>query len=232
MKVIPTVLLAILLMTSSAVALERKPLTDVDINALVAETQRTKGGGENHLSLAWFVPVEYWVASLGSEASSEDNKNMLDLLKPYFLLGVVQTDISPMAAFKYYTSEEVASELAVTYTGPKGKSRKLRMVEKLDEDMDMLLKILKPVLSSAMGQLGDSFYFYVYSARDDKGVRLADPYERGELEVKLKKRSGEQVSTAFEFPLDNLYVPRLCPNGEPAHVSWKYCPWSGKKLGK
>jgi hypothetical protein len=49
--------------------------------------------------------------------------------------------------------------------------------------------------------------------------------------IRVKLSNADAVHMAeLELPLDSLFVPRLCPNGKPAHVSWDYCPWSGKKL--
>jgi hypothetical protein len=37
-------------------------------------------------------------------------------------------------------------------------------------------------------------------------------------------------TVVLETPLNSLFVPRTCPNGKPAHVSWKFCPWGGERL--
>ena len=64
----------------------------------------------------------------------------------------------------------------------------------------------------------------------DDGKRILDPYQPGGLQVDLKRKNNQPLQAKIEFPLNSLYVPRRCPNGKPAHVSWKFCPWTGAKL--
>lgn len=231
-KLTAFLVLALLMIAPSAMALEKKPLSKVEVNNLLSETQLNMPAGDSHVALVWWIPVEYWEASLGGETATEDNRSMIETLRPFFLLGVVQADVSQMGAFKFYDIQEVSSSMEVAYMDEKGKSHALTQVEKLDEDVDILLKVLKPILGSAMGQLGDNFHFFVYKDSAGKDGRVVDPYGNGGMAIKLKTRDGASMSSAVEFPLDSLYVPRLCPNGNPAHVSWNFCPWSGEKLKK
>jgi hypothetical protein len=86
------------------------------------------------------------------------------------------------------------------------------------------------MLSATLGKLGESMYFVVL---DDqvKGHRVISPLEKGALRVTLTHEGPEPLGTfEFETPLDSLYVPRMCPNGKPAHISWVVCPWDGTKL--
>jgi hypothetical protein len=93
-----------------------------------------------------------------------------------------------------------------------------------------LLKVLGPILSSAMGPMGQNMNFFVLDDHK-KGGRLISPYEPGMLRITLTDNKGVKLEPLLiEFPLDSLYVPRRCPNGKPAHVSWMVCPWDGSKL--
>lgn len=226
------IVLASLMIASNVLALEKKPLSQIDVNSLLSETQLNMPAGDSHLALAWWIPVEYWEASLGGEQATEENRAMIETLRPFFLLGVVQADVSQMGAFKFYEIGEVSSNMTIAYKDAEGKTHTLKQEEKLDEDVNMLLQVLKPILGSAMGQLGNNFHFFVYTDTAAKDGRVVDPYGNGSMIINLKSRDGASMSSAVQFPLDSLYIPRLCPNGNPAHVSWSYCPWSGKKLNK
>jgi hypothetical protein len=60
---------------------------------------------------------------------------------------------------------------------------------------------------------------------------MFSPFDAGAVIVKFGGRAKRQdISLTIERPIDALLVPRLCANGKPAHVSWTYCPWDGKKL--
>jgi hypothetical protein len=50
------------------------------------------------------------------------------------------------------------------------------------------------------------------------------------LTFDLKTRKDVQLTSRVGMPLDSLFKPRFCPNGKKAHISWEFCPWSGKKL--
>ncbi len=110
-----------------------------------------------------------------------------------------------------------------------GKARKMSHTEPADPDMQLLLDMMKPMLAQAMGNLGENFYFFPLPAFDNEDNRVLSPYENGKLRVTLQ-RGEETVVLEIELPIDALFVPRICPNGKPAHVSWVYCPWSGEKL--
>jgi len=96
----------------------------------------------------------------------------------------------------------------------------------------LLLSMFKPMLGAAMGNMGENFHFFTLIDEDETGTRVIDPYRSGILKFNFAKRDGEQLKTQIEFPLNELFVPRKCPNGKDAHISWKYCPWTGKLLEK
>jgi hypothetical protein len=81
-----------------------------------------------------------------------------------------------------------------------------------------------------MGNLGKNFHFYVLSDKRNSSHRLIDPYKKGLIEIQLMKNKDDLINAEIELPLNCLYVPRKCPNGKDAHISWSYCPWTGKKL--
>jgi hypothetical protein len=81
-----------------------------------------------------------------------------------------------------------------------------------------------------MGKFGNKVHFYVLNDRSKSLLRLLDPYRKGLISVQLANRNDDQITADIEMPLNALFVPRQCPNGKDAHISWKYCPWSGKRL--
>ena len=81
-----------------------------------------------------------------------------------------------------------------------------------------------------MGNLGSNMHFYVLNDRAKSVSRLLDPYRKGQIEIQLERRDKVLMDGSIEMPINALFVTRKCPNGKDAHISWKYCPWSGKKL--
>lgn len=220
-------------MAYPAAAIERKVFSEVDTATLTNETQVVKD--DNRLDLVWYIPVEFWAATLSQDptVTAEQTEEFLAVFEPYFIVAVVQADVSPFGAFDFYDRATVAENLRIASLDADGQETLLSVIDNPAPDVDLLLQQIAPVLGAAMGQMGQNFHFYVLSDEDHQGARQVSPYGDGALKVTTKNRVGlEMNSFGFEFPLDSLFVPRLCPNGRPAHVSWEFCPWTGQMLPK
>ncbi len=216
----------------SAGAAERKSPTQINITEMTAETQKMSNDARR-MDMAWWVPYEFWESVLMQDpaVTAEQAGLMLEVIQPYFVIAVVQADISPFGAFNFLDESKIRRGIDAEYVDENGGRRALEVLDSTSNDFELLLLQIGPVLSSAMGKLGENFQFYSFSAVDKKGDRVASPYENGVVRISLDSRENEKPSVfAFEAPLDSLFVPRMCPNGKPAHVSWKVCPWDGSKL--
>jgi len=183
-----SLLVAVSIMVSGAQALDRKPLDEVIVDAMLGETQvMPSENGVAHTTLFWWLPSEYWEAVF----SQDDTINARDAEK-------IET--------------------------------KLETVDSVDPDLSMVLDMLKPVLAASIGEMGNNMHFLVLEHEPGQSGQSVDPYGAGRIELRAKRRDGEQLQANIELPLDSLHVPRMCPNGKPAHVSWKFCPWSGERL--
>lgn len=232
MKKLFLAFMAVLMVCSCAMAMERKPINKVDTDEFTADTQVTlKGAGDNHLALAWWIPNEFWKSVLSrDDATSEaDKKVMLDAMSGVSLLAVVQADISSFGAFTFYTKEEIEKNMQVSFADDSGKQQYLQPMKKIDGNLEVVLGIFKPILGAAMGSMGNNMHFYVLNDRV-RNTRLLDPYQERKLKIELSRKDGFAMNANIELPLNALFVPRQCPNGKDAHVSWNYCPWSGEKL--
>ena len=212
-----------LVLALDAHAAEPKAMKDVDISALTNETQKSTNADGVHL--AWWIPPEFWAASMEREEDmpAKSRKQMLDILNRYSMLAVVQAEVGPLGNFNYYDRGTVAKGLKVELLNGKDTSV-LQPIDKVPEDLEPLLKVMTPLLSSAMGRLGENLNFFVYEDQK-KGARVISPYAQGALRVTLARKDGVAMEPfTFDLPLDSLYVARRCPNGKPAHNSWVVCP--------
>ena len=226
-------LATLLCLLSTLGAAEIKPLGGIDLSRLTSETQVHKTGTDYGMRLAWWIPVEFWQATLSKnkQVSAESISEIVTTLSPYFMIAVVESDISPFGAMDFYPRDVILKNMLVDYTDGNGKKRTLRRVEKLDKDVELLQSQITPILSAAMGNMGKNIYFITYADRDRKNRRIISPYKPGKVHITLTNKKGEQPTTfLIETPLDSLFIPRTCANGKPAHVSWKYCPWDGSQL--
>jgi hypothetical protein len=210
-------------------ALEQKQLNDVDVSAMTRETQKTLHADGVHL--VWWIPPEYWAASIKNDSSmsSEHRKALMDVMEKYSMLAIVQAEVTPFGSFSFYDRDSITKGMKIEILN--GKDHKtIKPLEKVPDELALLLKVLSPILEAALGNMGKNLNFFVLADRV-KGDRLLSPYGHDTLSVSLTSKQGTVLGpAAFEFPLDALYVPRQCPNGKPAHVSWVVCPWDGSKL--
>ncbi|HUU42837.1 MAG TPA: hypothetical protein VMX57_03605, partial [Planctomycetota bacterium] len=213
-------------------AIERKPIEQVSIETLTRETQVSAPAGTSHVNMVWWIPIEFWELSLISDpnVTPKDRREFVNTLKPFAIVAVFQADVSNFGAFRFYSSREVEQKLRITCQPRDGAPVRLIPLQKIDPDVQMLLDVIKPILTAAAGNMGKNFHFYVLADRDGTGKRRIDPYAFGALHFQLGTREDRVIETKIELPLDSLYIPRKCPNGKDAHVSWQYCPWTGKKL--
>jgi hypothetical protein len=223
----------ILLIVSMAHAIERVPITDVDADAFSMDTQiGFQGVGEDHMAFAWWIPREFWevVFSQDETMTQADLNGMMEAVKGTSLLAVVQADISYFGAFNYYSKDEIEGGMTVSFTDETGKFREMKPLTDLSADLELMLSVFTPILGAAMGDLGNNMHFFVMGDEIFGGGRLMDPYEQGILDIEVKSKSDDVMPGSLVLPVNSLYVPRQCPNGKDAHVSWVFCPWTGEKL--
>ena len=226
------IIVALLGLLQSVQAADRKAIVDVDMNVLISDSQ-VISGTNNTFDFIWWIPAEYWEVAFSQDSSvpQDQAQLFLGILRNYSVLAVLQADISAFGAFTFFDRERLMDGLAVEYVRADGKTLPIPIDEVADPDLRLLLDQLKPVLAAAMGSMGENFYFFPVPDTGKDGERLVSPYADGEVRVRLAARNAQAAPVlSLEFPLNALFVPRMCPNGKPAHISWSYCPWSGEKL--
>lgn len=217
-------------------ALEKKDIRDVDLNKLILETQASEtklSETDNGIHLVWWVPTEYWEAALSNQRlSPEQKKQAIDLLKPYAIFGIVQANVSPSGAFEFYSKNQIAQNLTIKrLKTDSNKVMELDPNQDISNDVASFFSQVKPILTAAMGEMGKNFHFFF--VEDNAKERILSPYESGQILVELSNSSGAKITPlVLETPLNSLYVPRICPNGKEAEVSWQFCPWDGTKLSE
>jgi len=216
---------------SNVAALEKVPLDEVQLNKFIEDTQRQMPAtGQNHVALVWWVPLEYWISVVERDLDISDaqRETIFLSLKNISLLAAVQADLSESGELEFYSKETIQEDLVVKFRDSVADNKVITPIKNLDPNLSSLLNQIAPLLGAAMGNLGNNFHFFVFDDFED-GNRIMDPYEEGVLSIDLKSNTDFEMNTEIEMPLNSLYFPRMCPNGKEAHVSWKYCPWSGKE---
>ena len=118
--------ITVLSISTYAIAAERRHLINVDTDELTDDTQATaEGSGDSHFAIVWWIPTEFWGATMSREATlTEFQKNyFLDTMSNISLLATIQADITEMAAFNYYLKEEVEEKMFITFTDATGRRK-------------------------------------------------------------------------------------------------------------
>jgi len=197
----------------------------VDTQALIQDTQRAASGNDQ-MSLVWWMPEDFWRISFAQEKSltAEGTEEMLETLRPYTLVAVVDGKMGPMGAVTFRSEADVRKD--VVFVDTSGKEHRPLADDAINKDVKLFLGIMKPMLNDILGPMGESMYFFAFPARGESGKPLADPLSEGSLSIKI----GEQ-SFDWKLPLGSLMPPRMCPKDkEILNGAWSYCPWHGEKL--
>jgi len=225
-KNIAFALVIVLFSCSVSASADRLKLQDIEQDKIIAETLRTplSNTPSNMISMVWWIPPEFWAA--GEEMPQE----IMDLLPDTNCFVVVAAQISDLGSVSWYSETEIKTNLEISYKSGEGAFRKLRPGKDPSTNMQLMVEILEPFLSSVMGAMGENMVLLVVPKNNKLGERQPDPYSKGTLSLQFATRDDLLLRSVIELPLDSLHVPRKCPNGKDAHISWSFCPWTGKPL--
>lgn len=213
---------------SSFADLQRKPLAAVDIDEFTKQMQVVVTDAST-MTQAWWIPAEFWGAAF-YRTNPALAEQALAQLADYGILAVVQADTTPFGSLIFHQRENVAKRLSVSYRNYAHKSVTMQRADVLPDSVQMLVDVLSPLFANTLGEMGKNMHLFVMH-NEQQGKLVIDPYKEGSVLVELAgSKTTPQRHITIEFPADALFEPRYCPNGKPAHVSWNYCPWSGKQL--
>ncbi|WP_146118588.1 hypothetical protein [Blastopirellula marina] len=236
MKRIISSLLFVCLVTTSVFAAERKPLKDVDLTSLSQDIQTIHQGpledGTNFVAIALWLPQEYWQAVMDKNAAlpAANKAKLLETMEGVTMLALVQGDVTPLGRFDFYQRDEIEKKLEISVIATDGKRRNLEPMKEISGELQQVVAVFKPIMAAAMGNMGRSMEIFVFDNKNEDGSKILDSYQPGQIDIRMVRRDGSEMDSTIELPLNALYIPRKCPNGKDAHISWKLCPWTGAPL--
>ena len=198
---------------------------DVALNELMADLQKQRFDKSQFL-LAWWMPVEYWQASLRAQGGlSEDQMaKVTNAVDDYFVLCVVDTQISTFGAIEPKPRSEVLKEVAIKIDS--GVWLQPLSDEAISADAKNLFAMIRPVMGNMLGQFGQGVEFVIFPGKDPQGRRIADPHQAGGFTVRL----GE-VSFHWRLPLGSLLPPKYdAQTGEKFPGNYRFSPYTGQEL--
>src|SRR4051812_15445775 len=208
----------------------KRPLDSVSLSEFNRQTQRSVNDDAG-LFLVWWLPLEAWEMNLsrGRPASDQFMAAMRKVMRPYNVIAVIDGGYGDRGPV-FRGRAAIAAAISVEMIDAAGQSHALKLVEPIPVEVEHFLDELTPQLKSALGVIGNNMNFFVVPDSSPSG-RLLSPYEFGALRVRKRAQGATPArDLTIDRPVDALFVPRFCANGKPAHVTWIYCPWDGKKI--
>ncbi len=229
--------LAALFFASTLSAAERKPLKEVNVALMMREcellpaTNRDPDG--RYIGKAFWIPHAYWQVIFAKNETMPDKERQdaLKQLDGVFLVGLLLGEHQPAPnPTQFYDRKEILKGFKISVIDTQGKRKMLSITEKTNPFIDFVLKNMRPMVEGTIGEAGKHLEIVVIDNRNPDGSPIIDAYGPGRIDIRMVRESGQNVDSYTELPMNSLYVPRKCPNGRDADISWKFCPWTGQRL--
>jgi hypothetical protein len=197
---------------------------DVNIVDLIKETQQwTKRDAK--MSLAWWMPTEYWRISLkGNPVPPETVDHIENLFKDYMMIWACDLTVNTNGTMAFTQEEEIAKSIVILDKNRK-EYRPLGENE-IDDEVLTIIKNMKPIFAQAIGQMGNGLHIFIFKVNDENNSRLINATLPGQFTV-LHSNS----EFVWKLPLPTLMPAKICPvDDERMKGNWIYCPIHGDKL--
>lgn len=193
---------------------------------IAGETSRTKKIGRRLFS-AWWLPVEYWVASareLRKGASQIDE--VRSLLQSYVVIALIDATIQADGTMHFATLEDTSARIALVRNG-----KEISPPPRIDPGLPRILPELSYFMTVSLGPLGRGLRLVMLPNIDDQGRPLTSGSIPGDVEVRYRPKGEAPIGFSWKAPLTSVVGPTRCPRGgEDLQASWRYCPWHGVPL--
>jgi len=224
-KIICIGLIAVALLLSSGMQFAFTQENQIDINALVQETQK-RSDNPTEMTFIWWIPEEYWQVSFAQNPNmtATQIEDFVKVFRPYTVVAAVDGTMGTYGSVNYKSEAEIRSNIKLV--DAQGSAYLPLSEEEINADTKSFLAAMKPMLANALGPIGQNMYFFIFPAQDKSEQRIADAKREGVFLVKLGDREFR-----WKLPLGSLLPPKVCPVcQEKISGSYKYCPWDGAKL--
>ena len=197
--------------------------TPVDLEALIQETQRMSQSPDE-LTLVWWLPEEFWAASLAQDPSldKDETEVFLSALRPYTLIVVVDGRVGNFGSVTYHTEATVRSNLVLK--DDQGVTYSPLSNDAVDAETKSLLQIMKPLIGNTLGPLGQNMHFVLFQSNQRKAI--VDARKTGALRVFFREKEFK-----FRLPLGSVLPPKYdAQTRERFPGNYSFNPFTGKPL--
>lgn len=196
-----------------------------DVAAMIHDTQKMSRS-PHQLTLVWWLPEQYWRASMesGKSLSQAQMDQILRIIGSYTIIAVVDARVGAFGGMTYESGEALRKETRIS--DEQGHTYAPLADDQIGPDVRNLLTVLKPIIANIIGPLGQNMYFLAFPAQNARGRYFADPTKNGMLTVDVG-----QKSFRYRLPLGSFLPPMYDEvTGERFPGNYRYNPFSGKAL--
>jgi hypothetical protein len=196
-----------------------------DIQAIIKETQQTSQS-PGAMTIVWWIPEAFLRATLASNPNmtKEKSEAFMKPLRSYIIMLVIDAKVGPLAGLTYTPTSELATEVRVKdHAGslypPVDPTR-------INSDSQNFIAILKPVMASMLGPMGQNMNFFLFPSSGKDGAAIADESKEGVFYLEVGKKEFH-----WRLPLGSILPHKTCPVcKESLSGAYRYCPYDGAKL--
>jgi hypothetical protein len=199
--------------------------TGPSMSEIIRDTQK-HSETPNRLTMAWWLPEEFWSVSFRQNASlgKDEQESFLKTVRPYLIVAVVDGKIGAMGGSEFVGEEALRASVRVV--DAKGRTFPPLSEDKLSGDVKVLVAAIQSMFENMLGAMGQGMHLFFFTAQAPDGTSLAEAAKEGGFTVKVGNESFK-----WRLPLECLIPAKICPeDGERMSGAWKYCPWHGKPL--
>jgi len=177
------------------------------------------------MNVVWWIPPEYWDLTLKERqgVSAQTVEEVRTAFRDYQVFALVRVKMSLNGLVEMQSKEELLKHARFEVGG-----RTIAPVapDKVPVALQTMLGAMKPMLSGALGQLGQSMELVVYPVSQDHR-QLIDLLKPGSFQFALYDREFH-----WRTPLASLLPKKKDPKtGETFPGNYDYNPYTGEKLG-
>lgn len=200
-----------------------RPIAEVNLNALVGETQKMSEDPQL-MELVWWMPPEFWERSLmDSTLSAKEQRETVTLFRKYVVFAVVKGEMGNFGMKRFSDEDELRAELRLV--GADGKRIAPIARDALDPELEVLFTVLRPLMASIIGPMGQNMQLFAFPATDKAGNRVGDALAAGTVRLEVGR-----ATYAYDTPLPSLLAPMYDASGREFPGTYRFNPYTGAPL--
>ena len=170
------------------------------------------------LKLILWLPDDFWTSVISNKANADD---AVKVLSPYVIVAVLDAKVSPFGAFTYTPESDMRRGIRIFDAA--GNTYAPLEEKDFTSDLKIVIGSMRPILATALGDMGKNMAFMVFPRQGSNGKRIAVATETGSFHVRFADKDFN-----YRLPLESLSPQVKCVNDpELFPISYKFCPYDG-----